>query len=105
MLVAAGAARGRPRRGAAAAGTERLCKNAPEIVAQLHWAVESELAVSLQDLLLRRTGSGPGRASASTAPRPSRSGWARSSVGARGASRRSSTPTRHRPPGLRFRSE
>jgi glycerol-3-phosphate dehydrogenase len=41
-------------------GTERLCKNAPEIVAQLHWAVESELAVSLQDLLLRRSGIGTG---------------------------------------------
>ena len=41
-------------------GTERLCKNAPEIVAQLHWAVESELAVSLQDVLLRRTGLGTG---------------------------------------------
>ena len=41
-------------------GTERLCKNALEIVAQVHWAVESELAVSLQDLLLRRTGIGTG---------------------------------------------
>jgi glycerol-3-phosphate dehydrogenase len=41
-------------------GTERLCKNAPEILAQLHWAVESELAVSLQDVLLRRTGLGTG---------------------------------------------
>jgi glycerol-3-phosphate dehydrogenase len=41
-------------------GTERLCKNAPEIVAQLHWAVESELAISLQDVLLRRTGLGTG---------------------------------------------
>jgi glycerol-3-phosphate dehydrogenase len=41
-------------------GTERLCKNAPEIAAQLHWAVEGELAVSLQDLLLRRTGIGTG---------------------------------------------
>jgi glycerol-3-phosphate dehydrogenase len=41
-------------------GTERLCKNAPEIHAQLHWAVESELAVSLQDVLLRRTGLGTG---------------------------------------------
>ena len=41
-------------------GTERLCKNAPEIAAQLTWAVESELAVSLQDLLLRRTGIGTG---------------------------------------------
>jgi glycerol-3-phosphate dehydrogenase len=41
-------------------GTERLCKSAPEIVAQLHWAVETELAVSLQDVLLRRTGIGTG---------------------------------------------
>jgi len=41
-------------------GTDRLCKSAPEIAAQLHWAVESELAVSLQDVLLRRTGIGTG---------------------------------------------
>jgi glycerol-3-phosphate dehydrogenase len=41
-------------------GTERLCKEAPEIAAQLHWAVETELAVSLQDFLLRRTGIGTG---------------------------------------------
>ncbi len=41
-------------------GTERLCKSAPEIAAQLHWAVEGELAVSLQDVLLRRTGIGTG---------------------------------------------
>ncbi len=41
-------------------GTERLCKSAPEITAQLHWAVETELAVSLQDVLLRRTGLGTG---------------------------------------------
>jgi glycerol-3-phosphate dehydrogenase len=41
-------------------GTERLCKSAPEIVAQLHWAVEAELTVSLQDVLLRRTGLGTG---------------------------------------------
>ncbi len=41
-------------------GTDRLCKNAPEIAAQVHWAVERELAVSLQDLLLRRTGIGTG---------------------------------------------
>ena len=41
-------------------GTERLCKGAPEIVAQLHWAVETELTVSLQDFLLRRTGIGTG---------------------------------------------
>lgn len=41
-------------------GTERLCKSAPEIAAQLHWAAEGELAVSLQDVLLRRTGIGTG---------------------------------------------
>lgn len=41
-------------------GTERLCKNAHEIAAQLAWAVETELAVSLQDVLLRRTGIGTG---------------------------------------------
>ncbi|HEV8676256.1 MAG TPA: glycerol-3-phosphate dehydrogenase/oxidase [Methylomirabilota bacterium] len=41
-------------------GTERLCKSAPDIVAQLHWAVETELTVSLQDFLLRRTGIGTG---------------------------------------------
>jgi glycerol-3-phosphate dehydrogenase len=41
-------------------GTERLCKSAPDVVAQLHWAVETELTVSLQDVLLRRTGIGTG---------------------------------------------
>jgi glycerol-3-phosphate dehydrogenase len=41
-------------------GTERLCKEAPEIAAQVHWAVETELAVSLQDVVLRRTGIGTG---------------------------------------------
>jgi glycerol-3-phosphate dehydrogenase len=41
-------------------GLERICKSAPEIVAQVHWAVETELAVSLQDVLLRRTGVGTG---------------------------------------------
>jgi glycerol-3-phosphate dehydrogenase len=41
-------------------GTERLCKEAPEIAGQLRWAVETELAVSLQDVLLRRTGIGTG---------------------------------------------
>jgi glycerol-3-phosphate dehydrogenase len=41
-------------------GTERLCKSALEIAAQLHWAVEGELTVSLQDFLLRRTGIGTG---------------------------------------------
>jgi glycerol-3-phosphate dehydrogenase len=39
-------------------GTERLCPENPEIVAQLHHAVTDELAVSLQDVLLRRTGIG-----------------------------------------------
>jgi len=42
-------------------GTERLCPENPEIVAQLHHAVEEELAVSLQDVLLRRTGIGQSR--------------------------------------------
>jgi glycerol-3-phosphate dehydrogenase len=41
-------------------GIDRLCKNAPDIVAQLHWAVETELTVSLQDFLFRRTGIGVG---------------------------------------------
>jgi glycerol-3-phosphate dehydrogenase len=41
-------------------GTERLCKSAPDVAAQLHWAVETELTVSLQDFLLRRTGIGTG---------------------------------------------
>jgi glycerol-3-phosphate dehydrogenase len=39
-------------------GTEPLCPSNPEIVAQLHHAVSDELAVSLQDVLLRRTGIG-----------------------------------------------
>ncbi|HET7876620.1 MAG TPA: glycerol-3-phosphate dehydrogenase/oxidase [Methylomirabilota bacterium] len=39
-------------------GLERLCPANPEIVAQLHHAVTEELAVSLQDVLLRRTGIG-----------------------------------------------
>lgn len=39
-------------------GTERLCPYNPDIVAQLHVAVQDELAVSLQDVLLRRTGIG-----------------------------------------------
>lgn len=42
-------------------GTERLCPRNPEIVAQLHHAVADELAVSLQDVLLRRTGIGQSR--------------------------------------------
>ncbi|MBI4609697.1 MAG: glycerol-3-phosphate dehydrogenase/oxidase [Candidatus Rokubacteria bacterium] len=36
-------------------GAERLCPQNREIVAQLHHAVSEELAVSLQDFLLRRT--------------------------------------------------
>jgi len=39
-------------------GGERLCPNNPEIVAQLHVAANDEMAVSLQDVLLRRTGIG-----------------------------------------------
>jgi glycerol-3-phosphate dehydrogenase len=39
-------------------GADRLCPANPEIVAQLHHAVHDEMAVSLQDVLLRRTGIG-----------------------------------------------
>ncbi|HXH85079.1 MAG TPA: glycerol-3-phosphate dehydrogenase C-terminal domain-containing protein, partial [Candidatus Tectomicrobia bacterium] len=39
-------------------GRERLCPSNPDIVAQLHVAVQEEMAVSLQDVLLRRTGIG-----------------------------------------------
>jgi glycerol-3-phosphate dehydrogenase len=42
-------------------GFERLCPRNPEIVAQLHHALREELAVSLQDVLLRRTGIGQSR--------------------------------------------
>jgi glycerol-3-phosphate dehydrogenase len=42
-------------------GFEPLCPSNPEIVAQLHHAVREELAVSLQDVLLRRTGIGQSR--------------------------------------------
>jgi glycerol-3-phosphate dehydrogenase len=42
-------------------GFERLCPSNPEIVAQLHHAVREEMAVSLQDVLLRRTGIGQSR--------------------------------------------
>jgi glycerol-3-phosphate dehydrogenase len=42
-------------------GTERLCPTNPDIVAQLHHAVQEELTVSLQDFLLRRTGIGTSR--------------------------------------------
>jgi glycerol-3-phosphate dehydrogenase len=43
------------------AGTERLCPQNTEIVAQLNHAVHEELTVSLQDFLLRRTGIGLSR--------------------------------------------
>jgi glycerol-3-phosphate dehydrogenase len=39
-------------------GSERLCPGNPDIVAELHAAVQDEMAVSLQDVLLRRTGIG-----------------------------------------------
>jgi glycerol-3-phosphate dehydrogenase len=42
-------------------GAELLCPQNPEIVAQLHTAVHDELAASLQDVLLRRTGIGTSR--------------------------------------------
>ncbi|HKW93317.1 MAG TPA: glycerol-3-phosphate dehydrogenase/oxidase [Methylomirabilota bacterium] len=42
-------------------GFERLCPSNPEIVAQLHHAMREELAVTLQDVLLRRTGIGQSR--------------------------------------------
>ena len=46
--------------GKVADGTERLCPQNPDIVAELHAAVHDEMAVSLQDVLLRRTGIGTG---------------------------------------------
>jgi glycerol-3-phosphate dehydrogenase len=47
--------------GKVAHGRERLCPTNPEIVAQLHVGVQDEMAVSLQDVLLRRTGVGTSR--------------------------------------------
>jgi glycerol-3-phosphate dehydrogenase len=44
--------------GKVAGGTERLCPQNPDIAAELHAAVQDEMAVSLQDVLLRRTGIG-----------------------------------------------
>jgi glycerol-3-phosphate dehydrogenase len=44
--------------GKVAGGAEPLCPSNPEIAAQLHLAVQDEMAVSLQDVLLRRTGIG-----------------------------------------------
>jgi len=42
-------------------GGDRLCASNPDIVAQLHHAMQEELTVSLQDFLLRRTGIGTSR--------------------------------------------
>ncbi len=47
--------------GKVSGGGDRLCPQNPEIVAQLHVAVHEEAAVSLQDVLLRRTGIGTSR--------------------------------------------
>src|SRR5438309_1576068 len=47
--------------GKVAGGTERLCPSNPDVVAELHHAVQDEMAVSLQDVLLRRTGIGTSR--------------------------------------------
>ena len=47
--------------GKVAGGTERLCPSNPDIVAELHHAVQDEMAVSLQDVMLRRTGIGTSR--------------------------------------------
>ena len=44
--------------GKVADGAERLCPQNPDVVAQLHHAVEEELTVTLEDFLLRRTGIG-----------------------------------------------
>jgi glycerol-3-phosphate dehydrogenase len=44
--------------GKLAGGAERLCPENPDVVAELHAAVQDEMAVSLQDVLLRRTGIG-----------------------------------------------
>jgi glycerol-3-phosphate dehydrogenase len=42
-------------------GAEPLCPSNPDVVAQLYHAVHEELTVSLQDVLLRRTGIGTSR--------------------------------------------
>jgi glycerol-3-phosphate dehydrogenase len=47
--------------GKVAGGTEALCPSNPDVVAELHRAVQDEMAVSLQDVLLRRTGIGTSR--------------------------------------------
>jgi glycerol-3-phosphate dehydrogenase len=47
--------------GKVAGGADRLCPENPDVVAQLHAAVQDEMAISLQDVLLRRTGIGTSR--------------------------------------------
>ena len=42
-------------------GAERLCPTNPDVVGQLHHAVQDEMTVSLQDFMLRRTGIGTSR--------------------------------------------
>ena len=44
--------------GKVAGGSDRLCPHNADIAAQLHHAVHDEMAVSLQDVMLRRTGIG-----------------------------------------------
>lgn len=44
--------------GKVAGGGERLCPENPDVVAQLHHAVQEEMTVTLEDFLLRRTGIG-----------------------------------------------
>jgi glycerol-3-phosphate dehydrogenase len=39
-------------------GAERLCPTNPDVVGQLHHAIQDEMTVSLQDFMLRRTGIG-----------------------------------------------
>jgi glycerol-3-phosphate dehydrogenase len=39
-------------------GAERLCPTNPDVVGQLHHAVQDEMTISLQDFMLRRTGIG-----------------------------------------------
>jgi len=47
--------------GKVAGGTERLCPHNADILAELYYAVHEEMAVSLQDVMLRRTGIGTSR--------------------------------------------
>jgi glycerol-3-phosphate dehydrogenase len=47
--------------GKVAGGTERLCPHNADVLAQLYHSIHEEMAVSLQDVLLRRTGIGTSR--------------------------------------------